>query len=328
MISLNETTSISMNTIVARIRPGRSIEGVSALLLPFNRDGRPDYDGLAAHLERTAKAGLIPAVNMDTGYVHLLTDTQRTQVLNVTRQVMAGRSFVAGAFVEGKAGSLIGRYRREIEAIETYGGTPIFFQCRELKGLARPEVIATYQQAAVDSPRLLAFELGEVFAPFGRIYDMETVQGIMEIENIVGIKHSSLNRQLEWERLALRDAIRPDFKIYTGNDLAIDMMMYGSDYLLGLSTFSPEAFALRDRWWATSDIRFYQLNDLLQYLGCFAFRAPTPAYRHSAAQFLRLMGQIAHDTVPPGSPGRPESDIATLTQIAEQLKEFLRSELK
>ena len=32
--------------------------------------------------------------------------------------------------------------------------------------------------------------------------------------------------------------------VLTGNDLAIDMVMYGSDYLLGLSTFAPEAFAL------------------------------------------------------------------------------------
>ncbi len=40
---------------------------------------------------------------------------------------------------------------------------------------------------------------------------------------------------IEWSRLALRDRIRPEFKIFNGNDLAIDMVMYGSDYLLGLS---------------------------------------------------------------------------------------------
>ena len=105
----------------------------------------------------------------------------------------------------------------------------------------------------------------------------------MEIESIVGMKHSSLNRELEWQRLALRDKVRPDFKIYTGNDLAIDMVMYGSDYLLGLSSFSPEAFALRDRFWADGDARFYQLNDLLQYLGFFAFRPPTPNTRYQGS---------------------------------------------
>src|SRR5690606_32421288 len=113
------------------------------------------------------------------------------------------------------------------------------------------------------------FELGEMFAPFGQIYDLETMRELMEIPQLKGAKHSSLNRELEWQRLNLRDEIRPDFKIYTGNDLAIDLVCYGSDYLLGLSAFCPEAFALRDKLWQQNDSRFYGLNDLIQYLGFF-----------------------------------------------------------
>ena len=30
--------------------------------------------------------------------------------------------------------------------------------------------------------------------------------------------------------------LRPEFMVLTGNDLAIDMVMYGSDYLLELNT--------------------------------------------------------------------------------------------
>ena len=58
----------------------------------------------------------------------------------------------------------------------------------------------------------------------------------MEIPEILGIKHSSLDRLVELERLALRDVHRQDFRIYSGNDLAINMIEYGSDYLLGLAT--------------------------------------------------------------------------------------------
>jgi hypothetical protein len=47
--------------------PGRSIEGNSAVLLPFLADDRPDWNGFRALLERTWAAGLTPAVNMDTG---------------------------------------------------------------------------------------------------------------------------------------------------------------------------------------------------------------------------------------------------------------------
>ena len=36
-----------------------------------------------------------------------------------------------------------------------------------------------------------------------------------------------------------------EFRVYAGNDLAIDMVAYGSDYLLGLSTLAPNAFAER-----------------------------------------------------------------------------------
>src|SRR6185436_6813541 len=132
-----------------------------------------------------------------------------------------------------------------------------------------------------------------MFAPFGSIYSLDLFSQLLHIPGLLGLKHSSLDRLQEWQRLEIRDSIRPDFKLYTGNDLAIDMVMYGSDYLLGLSAFAPEAFGLRDRLWAAGSPHFYALNDVLQYLGTFAFRDPVPAYKHSAAQFLHLRGQIA-----------------------------------
>ncbi|MHC5034776.1 MAG: dihydrodipicolinate synthase family protein [Planctomycetota bacterium] len=309
--------------VVGCIRPGRRIEGLSAVLLPCLPSAEPDYEGLAAHIVRTAKAGLVPAVNMDTGYVELLTPEQRERVLRTAVEALSGGTFVAGAYVEDGDGPLQDRYRREIEGIEALGGVPILFQCSGLNSLSPGEILALYREVASGSEQLIAFELGRQFAPFGCIYDLETVRGIMELESIVGIKHSSLDRSLEWQRIALRDQVRPEFRIYTGNDLAIDMVMYGSDYLLGLSTFCPEAFALRDRFWEEGDARFHQLNDLLQYLGSFAFRSPVPAYKHSAAQFLRLTGGIADDRPPAGAPRRPDSDLPILADIAERIAEWL-----
>jgi hypothetical protein len=107
--------------------------------------------------------------------------------------------------------------------------------------------------------------------------------------------------------------------VLTGNDLGIDMIMYGSDYLLGLSTFAPDLFARRDTLWAAQAPGFYELNDLLQYLGCFAFRPPVPAYKHSAAQFLKLRGWIGCDRTHPAVPQRPDSDRAVLRDILQQL---------
>jgi dihydrodipicolinate synthase/N-acetylneuraminate lyase len=306
-----------------RVRPGRTIEGISAVLLPFDAAGSIDLDSFAPNVERTLRAGIVPAVNMDTGYTNLITPQQRREVLRTTREVVQGRKFVAGAFIEGETGDVTTLYKRAVAEIIEHGGTPILFQSSALKALNNKAKVAVYREVAGECEAMLAFELGEMFAPFGQIYDLDTMRELMQIPQLKGAKHSSLNRELEWQRLALRDEVRPDFKIYTGNDLAIDMVCYGSDYLLGLSAFSPEAFALRDRLWQADDSRFYGLNDLLQYLGFFAFRPPVPAYKHNAAQFLALRGRIATHTPHPRAASRPDSDIEVLQDISRRLDEML-----
>lgn len=306
----------SMRSIIHR----RTIEGISAVPLPFHEDGTPDHDSFLAHVERTYAAGLIPAVNMDTGYVHLLTREERLEILNLMSAVANGRRFVAGAFVEGGSGDLITLYIRETDAIQGRGGIPILFQSTALTFLPEDKLVDVYRKVASKCDQLLAFELGKMFALFGAIYSLEVFQEIVQIPQITGLKHSSLKRELEWQRLDLRDKLRPGFKIYTGNDLAIDMVMYGSDYLLGLSTFAPDYFAKRDAYWLHGDSRFYELNDVLQYLGQFAFRAPTSAYKHSAAQFLKLRGWIESDEPHPHARRRPESDIPILKNILAQLE--------
>src|SRR4029450_1404481 len=216
--------------------------------------------------------------------------------------------FVAGAYVEDGAGPMRDRYRAAVEAIVTRGGTPILFPCAGLQAASGPSIVGLFRDVCAGTAGVLAFELGEAFVPFGRIFDGDTIRGLLDTAGVLGLKHSSLRRDLEWERLALRDARRPDFRVYTGNDLAIDMVVYGSDYLLGLSAFAPDLFAKRDRLWAAGDPGFFELNDVLQYLGFFAFRPPVPAYKHSAAMFLKLRGWIGCDDTHPRSARRPDAD--------------------
>jgi hypothetical protein len=162
-----------------------------------------------------------------------------------------------------------------------------------------------------------------MFVPYGRIVSLDAYRGLLDAPTCIGAKHSSLHRQPEWDRLALRDAVRPDFLVLTGNDLAIDMVMYGSDYLLGLSTFAPDAFAVRDWLWADGDARFHELNDLLQHLGHLAFRSPVPAYRHDAAMVFELRGWASSDVTPAGVPRRPASDRAVLAELVERLEDWV-----
>ena len=133
------------------------------------------------------------------------------------------------------------------------------------------------------------------------------------------MKHSSLDRLTELRRLDLRDRARPEFRVYTGNDLGIDMIEYGSDYLLGLAAFAPERFAERDRLWEEGDADYYALSDALQHLGNVAFRAPVPAYKHSAAIFLHLTGKVPSPLTHPDSPQRPPWETDLLRDCAARL---------
>jgi dihydrodipicolinate synthase/N-acetylneuraminate lyase len=306
---------------IAMIRPRRKITGMSAILLPFTATGDIDWPGFDSHLLRTADAGLTPAVNMDTGYVNLLDDATKLAVLDRTRGVLGGRAFVAGAFVADQPGAPFAeeKYLRAMADIEERGGTPVVFQSYGLTSLPDPELVAAYERLGSRCREFIGFELGTMFAPFGRIYSLDVYAGLMGVKNCTGAKHSSLSREQEWQRIRLRDRTRPEFRVFTGNDLAIDMVMYGSDYLLGLSTFAPDAFARRDAYWRSGDARFYELNDVLQYLGFLAFRAPVPAYKHSAAMFLKLRGWLGPDATHPRSPTRPDSDRDILAAIADRI---------
>ena len=315
---------MNISELQLRVRTGRSILGMSALLLPFAEDGGVDFAGFQALLERTLAAGLVPAVNMDTGHVDRLDPGTRRKLLERTKAVAAGGPFVAGTFVRDHAGARFDAeaYLLSMAEVQEVGGTPVLFQSHGLTELDNEALLAAYESVTRDVDGFYAFELGSMFAPFGRIYDLAVYEALMRMPKCLGAKHSSLSRQLEWQRLQLRDAVRPEFRVLTGNDLAIDMVVYGSDYLLGLSTFAPEHFALRDQFWADEDPRFYELNDLLQYLGLFAFRAPVPAYKHSAAQFLALRGRIGFGAGPPDAPRRPDSDLPILRDIAARLSQW------
>jgi hypothetical protein len=119
--------------------------------------------------------------------------------------------------------------------------------------------------------------------------------------------------------LQIRDEVRPEFMIFTGNDLGIDMTEYGSDYLLGLAAFCPEKFAQRDSWWASGDEHYASLNDALQYLGNVGFRAPVPAYKHSCAVFQHLLGRIPSSDPHPQCPRRPEWEAEIMRDCALRL---------
>jgi hypothetical protein len=314
-----------------RKRLRNEIVGISATLLPMQSDGRsPNMGDFHCHVQRTAGAGLIPAVNMDTGYRNLLDDETSIKVLDQTRSAMSGitsfaidnASFVAGAFVGDNPGDEfnLDEYARQVEAIKNRDGMPVIFQSYGLTGPG--DVVERYRRIAEKCGKFIGFELGQMFAPFGSIYDLPTYRGLMGIQECIAAKHSSLDRGKEWQRLVMRDVFRPEFMVLTGNDWGIDMVRYGSDYLLGLSTFEPEVFAKRDKAWELGDVAgFDRMNDPLQDLGNYAFRDPTAAYKHDAALYLHHhRGLNATDKTHADAPERSaREEIPVLRTIGDRI---------
>src|SRR5262245_42007924 len=118
-----------IESLLERRRFGRKVRGIAAALLPYEHDGRIAVDAFKAHLVATHSAGLMNAVNMDTGYVNYLSEVEKQNVLRWTREALGkGVTFVGGAYIEDQQGDLAELYRRQMEPIVQAGGIPILFQ--------------------------------------------------------------------------------------------------------------------------------------------------------------------------------------------------------
>ncbi len=121
----HENTIASLAT---RLRHHRKVQGIAATLLPYEANGRVAVEAFQNHLKATHRAGLLNAVNMDTGYVNFLNESEKRDVLGWTREALGKNvPFVAGAYVEGQDGDLIHLYRHELDIITSLGAIPIIF---------------------------------------------------------------------------------------------------------------------------------------------------------------------------------------------------------
>jgi hypothetical protein len=89
----------SLSDAFARLASGRRLHGISATLLPYTHERKIDWKGFERHVVRTRAAGLDVAVNMDTGFGDLLSESEREAVLDATRGALGAElPFYAGAF--------------------------------------------------------------------------------------------------------------------------------------------------------------------------------------------------------------------------------------
>ena len=293
-------------TLVQPIGFGREPALIAALSIPVTDEGNIDFTVFAEDLVRTVGYGIEPAVLMDTYQINLCTAEQQTRGLEVTREVMAGRPFTAGVYIEDAINgdgvdAVIRAYQKKIELLETvYGASPIIFQTERLKGADACTVTQVYNELSKASRGgLKAFELSPVFAPNGWMFPENSLVEILAGDKWIGAKHSSLNPSMEWVLLQKIHAIGK--RLYTGNDYDFaSMMLNGSDALLGICTFIPDKFreladALRDG----DHLRFFELAAAMEFLGRVAFQPPVPAYKHGAAMVKKMRGWYPTDLLLP-----------------------------
>src|SRR5580704_2343492 len=153
-----ENPGMTIKTIQERRKLNREVQGIAAALLPYETNGQVAVDAFQRHLTATHRAGLMNAVNMDTGYVNYLSDTEKLEVLGWTQEALGeGVPFVAGAYIEGRDDEVVALYRQQMDAIVKKGGIPILFQTTRLHGRSSREKVAAYRAACHGYAHVLGF---------------------------------------------------------------------------------------------------------------------------------------------------------------------------
>src|SRR6266436_6161036 len=152
---------MKIETLIERRQLRRKVQGIAAALLPYDTNGNVAVEAFQKHLIATHRAGLMNAVNMDTGYVNYLNDAEKQDVLRWTREALGeGVPFVGGAYIENQTGDIVTLYRQQIDPIVRAAGIPILFQTARLHGASPKEKAAAYQAVCQGYQSVLAFELG------------------------------------------------------------------------------------------------------------------------------------------------------------------------
>jgi hypothetical protein len=301
--------------------PGRRPQGLGSVLLPVLDDGSPDWDGFAHLLGRVADTALIPAVNLGPGAGDLIGSSTRAEVVATVGAALGGSRFVAGVRAEAAAdgGFDPQRLAGVVDSVARHDGVPVLLPSPALATLGPDELLGLVAWMGDWCDRLIVAELPDDRWDGGQIWGMDVFRALLELPRCIGVVHGSWRRGLEWDRLRMRDDVRPDFQVFSANDLAVDQVTFGADHALDLSAAVPDLVGDRDEMWATEDPGVVELHDALQALATLVFRPPVAASRHSLARVLQLRGWLPHDRIHPDLPRRPESDDDLLTPALARL---------
>ncbi len=222
----------------------RPILGMSAVLLPFTADGAVDWPGFEAHVARTRRGR--PRPRGQHGHratcSSSIADT-RARVLGPRPPRAAPPAFVAGAFVADDPGAAfdldayLRRDGRDRRVGRHAGDLPVARAQR-----ARPTTTWVGAHAALGRrvDRFIGFELGPMFVPYGRIVLPRRVPSAARSAAAASAPSTRRCRgRPSGTASRCATVCVPTSTCSPATTSPSTWSCYGSDYLLGLSTFAP-----------------------------------------------------------------------------------------
>lgn len=184
---------------------------IGVTVTPFTHDGQVDLDAVRAQAERLGDSdvtGVFPCAS--TGEFPHLDKAEQRAIAVVTRDVLAGKKrLIAGACASSLRGSLaLAEQAKALRYDACVACPPYYYPLTQAEVYAYYRALATQAGVPVILYHVPFFTTG---------IDMDTVEQLLKLPNIIGIKDSSANMKRIAHLCCLRDA-REDFLVYTGTD--------------------------------------------------------------------------------------------------------------
>ncbi len=272
---------------------------IAATVTPMTTDHAVDEGSLRRYLSWLVPQGVAGiAVNVDTGEGPHLFPEERTRVLEIALEEVAGRatvvaglgaSFTEQAVRTARETAAVGPDALLVFPIPAYQGEPL-----------DPEIPVAYHAAVGEASGLplIAFQLqpalgGVLFAP-------ETMRRLMSMDEVVAVKEASFDAERLTEIAAMiRELPNPPVLLNGNDNMLLEAYRLGADgSLLGFGTLAADLqVAMLDALRAGDDERADELGRTTQTLCDAVFALPVRDYRARLKHALWRMDVIEHPTV-------------------------------
>ena len=266
---------------------------IPAVPVPFGPDESIDFAALRSYARWMAgqRVGAV-AVWAHTGRGLCLTDSQRSDVLAVWRDELGDSPIICGVGVpdssqlpvdQSAATSRVIGLTQEMARAAKHGGADgvMVYPPTPLRGFddVGARVVEVHQAVAEVGIPVIAFYLYE--AAGGISYSRETIEELVELEAVIGMKLATLDSVMTFQVTAAVVKQQENALLITGEDrfLGYSLMLGADAALIGIAAACTDrSVALLDSWYDTDLASFVRQSAALDGFAQSTFREPMDGY--------------------------------------------------